>query len=162
MKTHQKTKKCTVESNRILNEANGAEPIRALEIIPPMIPTAVQGENIREGHQMQNEGDRVQAIQDLPNISFQNMKICCDKCNSMITRQNMKTHQKTKKCSSEFARIQVANVTVQLANVTIQPEIQEEVVIMQPEVAEVDLPITQPMIQEPNMTEEPNVQEEGE
>ena len=67
----------------------------------------------------------------------------------------MKTHQKTKKCSSEFARIQVANATV-----LIQPEIQEEVVTVQPEVSEVDLPNIPPTIQGSHVREEQNVQEE--
>ena len=56
----------------------------------------------------------------MPTITFQNMRVCCDKCQGMITRRNLKTHQKTKKCNSEFLRIQ------QETNVEEQTEAQEE------------------------------------
>ena len=64
-------------------------------------------------------------FKELPSKEFQNMKICCKKCKSIIVRRNMKKHQDTRTCISKSKEIQdeqIAEVTPDDQAPTIQED----------------------------------------
>ena len=77
------------------------------------------------GSQYQKRTARPEEFKELPSKEFQNMKICCEKCKSIIVRQNMKKHQDTRTCISKSKEIQdeqIAEVTPDDQAPTIQED----------------------------------------
>ena len=50
------------------------------------------------GPKYQKRTARPEEYKELTSHEFLNMKICCEKCKSMIVRRNMKKHQETRTC----------------------------------------------------------------
>ena len=104
------------------------------------------------GRKIQTRTARPVEFKEMPSVTFHNMRVCCNKCHGMITRRNLKTHQKTKKCNLERNRIQ------EEANEAIQIAIQGENLQDENENVMVELPV----VQENNGTEQQIVQQEDE
>ena len=61
---------------------------------------------IMTGRKFQERATRPMEHQDLSSKEYQTMKVCCDKCKTMVGRNYLKRHQGTQKCIWERTKIQ--------------------------------------------------------
>ena len=61
---------------------------------------------IMTGRKFQERATRPMEHQDLSSKEYQTMKVCCDKCKTMVGRNYLKRHQETQKCIWERTKIQ--------------------------------------------------------
>ena len=117
LKRHQVSKKCIRtqhEENAIIDRVLVDRPVE----VPNM---TIQREEEDNGTVERDEGNvTVQRV-----TTGQKIRVCCDRCNSMIF--NLKLHQKTKKCISASNRIQAA------ANFVMDPDV---TIVMDPDVTD--------------------------